>query len=110
MPTDRPLKATLLRPHLQACGYVPSLLRGDFPVAETLTAPLVAFAHPPADVRSACIAVIDTDEPTCELVASFRSLAAPVVFVCGPRGLEWWQQGAQRPQRIGKAIPPNDVP
>ena len=38
-----------------------------------------------------------------------RSVAAPIVFVLRPEGLEWWQQG-EKPRRIGPVVPPGDVP
>jgi hypothetical protein len=42
--------------------------------------------------------------------ANLRGLAAPVVFVCGERGLEWWQQSTVRPRRKGSIIPPDLLP
>jgi hypothetical protein len=110
MSSDRPLKAAMLRQYLQGCGYRSSLLLSGFAISENLTVPLAAFAQSPADARSACIAVLDADESSGDLVESFRPLAAPVVFVCTRHGLEWWQQGSDHPKRIGPAVPPIDVP
>ena len=105
------LKAPALKPYLQGCGYRPSLLHENFALSPQINIPLLAFARAPADARSACIAVIDsTTEETKEQVANLRGLAAPVVFVCGERGLEWWQQSTVSPRRRGGIIPPDKVP
>lgn len=74
-----------------------------------VAAHLIAFAHPPLDARSACIAAIEVAESSAQAVTSIRSVAAPVVFAIRPDGLEWWQQG-ETPRRIGPLIPPNDIP
>src|SRR5216684_4508053 len=82
MSSNRPMGAAVLLPQLRSCGYRTPLLRSNFLVSDSLTVPIAAFAHPPTDARSACIAVIDAEISSWELVASLRSLAAPVVFVC----------------------------
>jgi type I restriction-modification system DNA methylase subunit len=105
-----PLKATALRPHLEACKYQPELLCTDFRLADGATVSLAAFAQSPADARSACIAVIEADEGTTDLVASCRAIAAPIVFVCGRAGLEWWKQGTAQAERQPRIIPPVDIP
>ena len=64
------------------------------------TVALAAFAHQPTDVRSACVAVIDVHGDPMKAVASYRQLGAPVVFVCREEQLQWWQQGAESPQRL----------
>ena len=63
----------------------------------------------PLDARTACIAVIDAELGTAEIVAQYRPLAAPVVFVCGRLGLEWWQQTSNAPVRRGSPIPPDGL-
>lgn len=105
------LKASLLKPYLQACGYRPSLLHENFTLSPQINIPLLAFARAPADARSACIAVIDSSpQETQEQVENLRGLAAPVVFVCGKQGLEWWQQSTISPRRKGSIIPPDQLP
>lgn len=103
-------KASALKPYLQGCGYRPSLLRENFAFSPQINIPLLAFARAPADARSACIAIIESRQGTAEEIGNLRGLAAPVVFVCGERGLEWWQQSAVRPRRRGSIIPPDQLP
>jgi type I restriction-modification system DNA methylase subunit len=98
-----------LKPFLESFGYARSLLQPQFPLGDGQVVPLVAFAHPPADARTACIAVIDADLGTEQVVAEYRPLAAPVVFVCGRLGLEWWQQTRETPVRHGFPIPPDGL-
>jgi hypothetical protein len=72
------------------------LIREDYPVGEGDPIALVAFAHKPTDIRSACVAYI---ESSCdcgsqkELVEQARSVGAPVVFVGSRASLTWWKQG-----------------
>jgi hypothetical protein len=61
--------------------------------------PLAAFAHEPADVRSACVAVLGRDGDPATAVLSCRGLGAPVVFVCHADRLQWWNQGTDRPRQ-----------
>jgi N-6 DNA Methylase len=103
------VSAAALKPFLESFGYVRTLLQPHFPLGDGQTVPLVAFAHPPADARTACIAVINADHGTAEIVAQCRPLAAPVVFVCGRPGLEWWQQASEVPVRNGLPIPPDGL-
>jgi type I restriction-modification system DNA methylase subunit len=98
-----------LKPFLESFGYARSLLQPQFPLGDGQVVPLVAFAHPPADARTACIAVIDAELGTEQVVAECRPLAAPVVFVCGRLGLEWWQQTREAPVRHGFPIPPDGL-
>ncbi|CAN5553357.1 hypothetical protein BH10PLA2_BH10PLA2_24070 [soil metagenome] len=104
------LKASALKPYLQECGYPPSLLRENFAFSSQINIPLLAFARAPADARSACIAVIESPHGDADQVANLRGLAAPVVFVCGAGGLEWWEQSTIRPRRKGSIIPPDQLP
>ncbi|MBC7820762.1 MAG: hypothetical protein IAG10_28080, partial [Planctomycetaceae bacterium] len=107
---NEPLNASAIRPHLNAVGYHANLLSSDFVLAEGRRVALAAFSQSPADARSACIAVLEADEGSPELVSSCRALAAPIVFVCGRNGLEWWKQGIGQPERQRSPIPPGHVP
>ncbi len=49
--------------------------------------------------------MIEAELGTARIVADYRPLAAPVVFVCGRLGLEWWQQSSKVPVRCGAPIP-----
>lgn len=99
--------AASIGPYLQNCGY--SLLRTDFPLSSGLSVPLVAFANPPADARSACIAVVEDESADTTAITAVRGLGAPVIFRCRQRGLEWWKQSSGAPVRIGSMIPPREV-
>lgn len=103
------VRAAALKPHLANAGYASSLIIPGIRLSHGETVPLVAFAHPPADARSACIAVIEAEASSPELVARFGSTGAPVVLVCGQRGVEWWKQSAAEPVQIGPPIPPSEV-
>jgi hypothetical protein len=94
-----------LKPFLESFGYESQMLQSQFPLGNGQTVPMVAFARPPLDARTACIAVIDADLGSEEIVAQYRPLAAPVVFVCGRLGMEWWQQTSNAPVRRGLPIP-----
>ncbi len=85
------------------------MIRSNTAPGSDIAPHLIAFAHPPLDARSACIAAIEVGESSAQAVTSIRSVAAPVVFAIRPEGLEWWQQG-ETPRRIGPLIPPNDIP
>lgn len=71
------------------------VLRSGFDFGGQRKVDLAAFAHEPADARSACIAVITAARDVRQEVASYRSLGAPVVIVLMPEALQlWnWQQG-----------------
>ncbi|MFI5460679.1 MAG: N-6 DNA methylase, partial [Isosphaerales bacterium] len=106
---ERAVSATVVKPFLANFGYTGSLLQHQFPLGNGQTVPLVAFAHAPADARTACIAVIEADHGTPGIVAEYRHLAAPLVFVCGMLGLEWWNQTSKTPVRCGDPIPPDGL-
>lgn len=106
---NEPLNASTIKPYLTAIGYHADLLSRDFAIDEGRRVALAAFSQSPADARSSCIAVIEADEGSPELVASCRALAAPIVFVCGRNGLEWWKQGIDQPERQRRPIPPDHV-
>lgn len=102
--TDTVSPATV-KPFLLSCGYKGSLLQTEFAFGEEMSAPLVGFARKPVDARTACIAVIDAEIGSPELVAKYRPLATPIVLVCGRDGLEWWKQAPQRPVRQMLPVP-----
>jgi hypothetical protein len=91
---------------LRDCGYRPNLLRTDFPFGDHLTVPLVGFAQPPVDSRSACIAVL-SEAPSVRdprfAVEACRALGTPVVFVCFPDTLQWWKQGGAAAEYLESA-------
>ena len=80
---------------LLECGYRPDMLQADFRFGDGQTVPLVGFAHPPMDSRSACVAVISGSDTTRLAVEGCRPLGAPLVFVCFKDHLQWWKQGAR---------------
>ncbi len=102
------LTAAQIVPHLQACGY--KLLRTDFPLAAGLTVPVVAFANPPADARSACIAVLEKEAATPDDIASVRGLGAPVILNCALAGLQWWKQTSAAAELVTNVIAPPNIP
>ena len=65
-----------------------------------LTATLAAFAHQPADVRSACVAVIRANGDPGQTVLSYRELGTPLLFVCRDKELQWWCQRIDSPQYL----------
>lgn len=93
---------------LRECGYRPDLLRTDFLFGADQTVPLVAFAQPPADSRSACVAVLSETSGPRVAVEACRPLGAPLVFVCFQDTLQWWKQGASSAEYL-ESIPANDV-
>lgn len=103
------MDAASIRPYLLACGYRPALIRSDFTFGSGPTASLVAFAYPPADARSACVAVLDGCEDSRATVLACQPLGTPIVFVCGPDSLHWWSQDAAGPRPIQRVAAP-DVP
>lgn len=98
-----------VKPFLLDCGYKGPLLQSNFAFGAGKSAPLVAFAQKPIDARTACIAVIDANAGSPELVAEYRPLAAPIVLVCSPKGLEWWKQAPERPIREMAPIPARKI-
>lgn len=103
------MDAASIKPHLLDCGYRPALIRSNFAFGDGQTASLVAFAYPPADARSACVAVLDGCEDSRETVMACQGLGTPLVFVCGPDSLHWWSQDAAGPRPIQR-IAARDVP
>jgi type I restriction-modification system DNA methylase subunit len=104
---------TLLTPNsikapLRACGYRNDLLRTDFLFGENQSVPLVTFAQPPADSRSACVAVLSDTWGARTAVEACRPLGAPVVFVCFHNTLQWWKQGASKAEYL-ETIPAANV-
>lgn len=80
---------------MSLCGYSDSLLCADFRFDGDRTAPLAAFAHEPADARSACIAVIDATTLEADVrpdVTAYRQLGAPIVVALRRGSLEFWKQ------------------
>ena len=67
---------------LRECGYRTDLLRTDFLFGADQTVPLVAFAQPPTDSRSACVAVLSETSGPRAAVEACRPLGTPLVFVC----------------------------
>jgi hypothetical protein len=104
------LTPTSIEGPLRDCGYRPDLLRADFPFGG-LTVPLVGFAQPPVDSRSACIAVL-SEPPGIRgprfAVEDCKPLGAPVVFVCLRDTLQWWKQGAASAEYLA-GIPADNV-
>ena len=45
------------------------------------------------DSRSACIVVLSANNDPRSVVEQYKSLGAPVVFVCFHDRLQWWRQG-----------------
>ena len=101
--------ATALRPYLERCGYRRGLLRANFRFGERQEALLAAFAHEPADARSACIAVAERNGDPAAIAASYRALGAPVVFLWHSDALQWWKQSPQKPQ-LFETIRSTDFP
>jgi hypothetical protein len=93
---------------LRDCGYRPDLLRTDFPFGDERSIPLVGFAQPPADSRSACVAVLSTTLGPRSAVEACRSLGTPLVFVCLEDTLQWWKQGTTSAECL-ESIPASSV-
>jgi len=100
-----------IRAPLRDCGYRPDLLRTGLPFGDGLTIPLVGFAQPPMDSRSACIAVLSEapgiHDPRVS-VESCRHLGTPVVFLCVQDTLQWWKQGAASAEYL-ESVPADGV-
>lgn len=103
------MDAASIRPYLLDCGYRPALIRTDVTFGSVQTANLVAFAYPPPDARSACVAVLDGCEDSRATVLACQPLGTPIVFVCGPDSLHWWSQDTAGPRPIQR-VPAPDVP
>ncbi len=99
-----------LRPYLIDCGYRASQLAANVEVenGHRYKVPLAAFAHPPHDSRSACIAVIEGASDPEETVVSCRGLGAPLVFLYFPDQWQLWQQSTTRP-KLFRQIPPEEL-
>ncbi|HRA87758.1 MAG TPA: hypothetical protein PK992_06810, partial [Planctomycetaceae bacterium] len=104
------LQASAIKSYLTDLGYDAALMSSSFRLEDGTIVAIAAFAHAPADARTACVAVIEANEGSSEIVRSCLALAAPIVFVCGRNGLEWWKQGATEPERLRLPIPPADIP
>ncbi len=105
------LTPSYMKGPLRACGYRPGLLRTDFPFGDQLTVPLIGFAQPPTDSRSACIAVLSEATSARDprvAVEACRALGAPLVFVCLQNILQWWKQGAASAEYL-ESIPADNV-
>lgn len=110
--TNGSLTPEALKPFLEECGYIPSLLVSDyrFGTADGVqAAPLAAFAHQPADVRPVCAAAISPPGDPEAAVIALRELGAPVVFVCREEQLQWWRQGTKAPQHL-ETLTRSDLP
>ncbi|MDZ7619152.1 MAG: hypothetical protein U1E05_19300, partial [Patescibacteria group bacterium] len=103
------MDAVSIRRHLVQCGYRPALIRSGVELAGGHSADLVAFAHSPADARSACIAVLQNREPSDEVVRACQPLGAPIVFLCDSERLQWWSQDATGPRAI-RTIAASEAP
>ncbi|TVS16562.1 MAG: SAM-dependent DNA methyltransferase, partial [Planctomycetaceae bacterium] len=103
------MDAASIRPYLLKCGYRPTLIRSHVAFGDGQTVSLVAFAYPPADARSACIAVLDGCEDAHKAVLACQGVGTPIVFSCGLDSLDWWSQDTAGPRPIRK-IAARDVP
>jgi hypothetical protein len=105
------LTPSSIKPSLRDCGYRPDLLRTDFSFGDRLTVPLIGFAQPPVDSRSACIAVISGTPNIRDqslAVEACKAVGTPVVFVCLQDTLQWWKQGAMSPEYL-ETVPADNV-
>lgn len=105
------LTPSSIEPSLRDCGYRPDLLRTDFSFGDHLTVPLVGFAQPPVDSRSACIAVTSETRNIPDprfAVEACRPVGTPVVFVCLRDTLQWWKQGATSAEYL-ESVPASNV-
>lgn len=90
--------ARALVPHLTRCGYADAQIARPFQIDKT-TIDVVAFAGKPWDNWSACLAAVDLKEDSKASAAKAKSLGVTSVFVCGPKGIDWWGLGAKGPTR-----------
>ena len=84
------------------------MLRSDFLFGDDQIVPLVAFAQPPADSRSACVAVLSETSGPRTAVEACKPIGTPLVFVCFQDTLQWWKQGARSAEYL-ESIPASDV-
>ena len=99
--------AESLVPHLNNVGYSDAQIVRLFKV-DQVTIPVAAFAGKPFDSWSACIAAVDLRGDSKASAATVQALGASTVFVCGPRGVDWWGMGAGGPT-TSRAIAWSDV-
>lgn len=99
MPSNS-LTPETLRPFLEDCGYHSLLLAKNYFLGTT-EIPLAAFAHQPADIRSACVAVVNAAGDPAATVRAYRELGAPIFFVCCEGQMQWWHQQVETPQHLG---------
>jgi type I restriction-modification system DNA methylase subunit len=105
------LTPTSINAPLRDCGYRQDLLKTNFHHGDDVIVPLVGFAQPPMDSRSACVAVLsEASIPTDPRVAveGCRGLGAPIVFVCFQNNLQWWKQGAESAEYL-ESVPADQV-
>jgi hypothetical protein len=95
-----------IKANLERCGYSEQLLRPDYVYEDDTgrhTVPLVAFARPVYDSRTACVAVI-TGDGLCGVngaqVSQVRGLGTPVVFACCRNTVQWWAIGTEGAELI----------
>jgi hypothetical protein len=109
---DEALDAASLLKYLPDCGYDSSLLRVDYEFqhgSATQRVPWAAFSQNPPDARSACLAAVDVQGASLELVLPFRSLGTPILFACSGQNLLWFQHDVMG-SRLLEAIAPRQVP
>jgi hypothetical protein len=106
IPAHQTLSPDVIAPHLRRCGYKGDLLRRDFRFGESQHLPLAGFAHEPADARSACIAVTQSNgDPPERTVLACRPMGAPIVLHCHHAGLQLWKQSRDTPQKCEEVAP-----
>jgi len=88
-------------PFLLECGYAGNNVLRDYRFGTDESVAVAAFAHEPHDARSVCIGIGTTGAAPARTVEALRPLAAPVLFLVGDNGLEWWKPGAARDERRG---------
>ena len=88
--------AESLVPHLKRCGYRDAQIERPFNI-DRVTIPVAAFAGRPFDSWSACIAAVNLNGDSRDSAAEVQALGASTVFVCGPRGVDWWAMGPNGP-------------
>ncbi len=88
--------ASALVPHLKKCGYDAAQIAEPFKIDQTVI-DVAAFAGKPWDNWSACLAAVNLNGDSKASAAKAKSLGAASVFVCGPKGIDWWGMGARGP-------------
>lgn len=91
----------------KSCGYIPDLVRltSRSPGARTQNhepETLVAFARYPADLRSACVSIVDL-APLTEAhsaVSRCRALGTPFTFACSQDQVEIWRHNTTDASQI----------